>query len=128
MRGFGNNILLLNTSRFLGAATVKGFVIRCPHYVPMAIRTVSKGHFIEGEVYEVDHDTLRYIDLLEGYNEDWPDDYCMYKRIKALSEEFGEVEMYVSPRQPMTDEEIQKDKNIISYPSWRQYILSKQDE
>lgn len=70
--GFGNNRLLSN-GVFVGkAVTVLPFVMRNTGGFPVVFRdrSPSPSHNIEGEVYEVNDETLRRLDSLEGHP-DW---------------------------------------------------------
>ena len=64
-RGFGNNVLLKN-SKFIGEAeTVNRMTMLSLGGFPMVVGTYGTST-IKGEVYEVDDDTLRNLDSLEG--------------------------------------------------------------
>ena len=78
---------LLAKSKFLGKAfTTEDYELYACFTYPALIHAPKKGHSIEGEVYEVDLETMRILDVYEGV------EYGLYncEKIKILSTEMTE--------------------------------------
>lgn len=66
-RGFGNHRLLF-TSQFLGTDTVTGFtMLSVGNFYPALLGNGRSVSVITGEVYEVNDETFKSLDYLEGY-------------------------------------------------------------
>ena len=65
-RGYGNH-RLLETSSYLGAFRAQGFELHSLGAFPAVSFTKDNSRFVEGELYEVDDDTLQNLDWLEGH-------------------------------------------------------------
>jgi gamma-glutamylaminecyclotransferase len=63
-RGFGNHKLLAN-AKFIGPAMLTGAHILLDSGFPVCM-PAEEGLIVAGEVYEIDADTLRWLDHLEG--------------------------------------------------------------
>ena len=84
--GFGNHSLLSNAT-FLGTHnTDRAFKMLNLGSFPALIESTKCGYSIYGEVYEVDQDTLRSLDMLEGYP-------GFYNR-KVITTPYGEAWVY----------------------------------
>lgn len=82
MQGY-NNHRLLDNSRYIGAASIKGlcYSLSCDMYPVL----VDGDNSVVGEVYEVKSiSVLMRLDYLEGYRVD--SDFGMYLRRKAVAE------------------------------------------
>lgn len=98
-----NNLL---KSNYLGDATVVGTLFNLgwfPAYVEEGITGVV------GEVYEIDHETLERLDVIEGY----PD---LYKR-KKVDTPYGEAFIYYQERRPSHSE-------VIESGDWVEFVKS----
>jgi gamma-glutamylaminecyclotransferase len=98
MRGYHNNHLL-SKCQFIGeAVTLDGFVLYNCGF-PMAVpHTDDEDAFpllsVQGEVWEVDEESLSRIDRLEGH----PRWYIRKQRAVVIGEEVCNVHMYVMPQ------------------------------
>ena len=81
LRGFGNHRLLLNSPyvEFVDEDSIKGSLYDCG-YFPF-VRHDNDGGNVVGEVYEVDINTLRNLDRLEGYTEGYEDDNLYNRKV-----------------------------------------------
>lgn len=77
MKGFPNHYLL-EKAEFITTAKIKGLLYSLPYGYPAL---VDGDEWAFGEVYNVDDETLKAVDNLEGYNEDGINN--LYDRIKA---------------------------------------------
>lgn len=81
-QGYGNHAAI-EGSKFLGYATITGpyeFVNLSWYPAVCQLPPDSPVREIGGEVYEVDHDTLGTLDIIEGH----PSYYCREKRMTSL--------------------------------------------
>ena len=89
-QGMGNH-RLLESSKFLGKDKLDGFIMYSLGGFP-CIRTVfPEGNTITVEVYEVDDETFRRLDILEGYP-------SFYDR-KKVDTQYGEAWIYTIERE-----------------------------
>ena len=75
-KGFGNHSLLYNAN-FVGKATIKAAMYSMGYVPYVSLQTYEENDLVHGEVYEIDKDTLKRLDRLEGYREDNVDQ-CSY--------------------------------------------------
>lgn len=98
-----NNLL---KSNYLGEATVVGTLFNLgwfPAYVEDGITDVK------GEVYEVDHETLERLDIIEGYPH-------LYKR-KKVETPYGDAFIYYQDRSP-------QHTDVIEGGDWMKFVKS----
>lgn len=76
--GYGNNTLLRN-STFLRESRLEGFQLYRNYPSFPVAHYCDEGSYIHGELWQVDNDTLRRLDALEGEG-------YMYNRIHVYSE------------------------------------------
>lgn len=117
LSGMGNNRLLKN-SNLLGKAVTTN-----PHYLminlgwfPGVIEDID-GIKINGEVYEVDDDTLTNLDHLEGYNSLNPTS-GLYNR-KTIDTNFGKAIIYI-----YNNRRAYHPSSVIKNGDWRSYYES----
>ena len=88
------NNILLSSSKFLGEDSVEGFQMfnlgMFPACVPVSENFTGYATIV-GEVWEVDDETLKRLDYLEGYPN-------FYDR-KEVETSFGKALIYFTPRQ-----------------------------
>jgi gamma-glutamylaminecyclotransferase len=66
--GYGNHRAFLQDSEFVGkGVTVRPFLMKTTTGFPVVFETNQQGHPVSGELYEVNNDTLRGLDSLEGH-------------------------------------------------------------
>jgi gamma-glutamylaminecyclotransferase len=71
-RGFDNHHILANSNFVSTAQTLHGYPLICANKAfPYLIDAEGEGFCVDGEVYEVTHQTMLRLDELEGY----PDHY-----------------------------------------------------
>lgn len=110
-RGFGNHGFLEN-SKFLGITDTVHRVYRMyPLFgsFPTVVATNDEAYAITGELYEVDYDTLKRLDILEG------DGHMYTRRLTSVHNGSDTVEawMYMMPE----DDRLIRDN--VAYPSKR---------
>ena len=109
-KGYGNHYLLAD-SKFVGEATSvsKWLMIGKDMPFPYLLnRDNTKGKHIKGEVYEVDSNTLKRLDALEGvpthYKKDWiyvtyanglSENVSVYVKTNAINEEYLPADPYI---------------------------------
>lgn len=82
-RGFSNHYLL-EKSTFIGEGVTEENMIMYERGIPF-LNDEEKGITqIHGEVYEVTDRTLDKLDLLEGYNKNFPDNSFYKRKIKSI--------------------------------------------
>jgi len=64
MKGYGNHRNYLSHSEFLGAGEITGYALYAVSSFPGIVP--QGGAKVKGEVYNVDQDTLKRLDCLEG--------------------------------------------------------------
>lgn len=64
MKGHGNHRYYLSESQFLGKGEITGYALYAVSSFPGIIQEVEEK--VKGEVYQVDQDTLKRLDCLEG--------------------------------------------------------------
>ena len=99
-RGFGNHMLLSRKStKFLGKATVKNhFLVALSAYIPGMSQCAQKKEkeskvwsYVSGELYEIDQETLKEVDVLEGFSENRSCNLYTRERIVATKENGEEI-------------------------------------
>jgi len=106
-QGHGNHRLLTD-SKFLGKASVKG---RMYHLGGFPGVRLDEPGTVQVELYEVDNDTLRRLDRLEGYREGAADNNFYTREIVET-----DTEEHVSIYQISKD--YTSDKRIIASGDW----------
>lgn len=85
--------LAKNNAKFIGVTqTPPGFLMFCPRSVPYVIKVEGFVGQVYGEVYEVDKQTLRRLDDLEGHPH-------AYKREEITTVNGHEAWIYLSARE-----------------------------
>ena len=110
LSGESNNHRFLSFSNKLGDQKVEGLQMYSLGYFPACVYTGNDEHVVTGEVWEVDEETFRGLDRLEGYP-------SFYDRI-LVSTEYGEAWVYVHSQTPPT--------TLITSGDWREF--NSQDE
>lgn len=82
-KGYHNHHYL-KSSKFLGNATIEGATLYNMGISFPCMKIDNSENVIYGEVYEVDYNTLKNVDLLEGYNEDCYE-YNLYNRQEVIA-------------------------------------------
>jgi len=108
LAGFGNHKALMQDATFLGKTTTKGKMYSAGGF-PMVVRDDDERSIIHGEVYEVDDETARQLDRLEGH----PRWYCR----EPVPTEHGEAWIYLMPAKS-----IRRDQPLVESGDWRQYV------
>ena len=94
--GEGNNDIL-NGSKYLGKDVLEGYSLYdMPYGFPFAIKD-DKG-VIEGDVFEVDYNTLQRVNMLEGYYDDGYRNH--YERESVVSQNGHECYIYTYTTMP----------------------------
>jgi len=88
----GNHSLLGNSEKLGDSKSPTGFKMVDLGYFPGVIKSEDGVGVVVGEVYEVDDDTMRRLDRLEGYNSINPQN-GFYNRIE-IDTDFGKAFMY----------------------------------
>jgi len=91
LSGMGNSHFLENSQKLGDDITPNGFSLVDLGYFPGALK--ANYGIIKGEVYEVDDNTFKRINQLEGYNEANPTK-GLYNRIE-IDTTFGKAFMYI---------------------------------
>lgn len=95
-RGFPNHHVLGDARFIKNTVLIGGYDMYSLGGFPGIVPGSGRVH---GEVYEISEDHLPRLDALEGYNEKWPREHCMYTREVALvpdgPEEEQEVFVYI---------------------------------
>ena len=87
-----SNNRFLKNAKFLGKDTIKGYsLFDMPYGFPFAIK--DDNGIIEGEVFEVDYNTLQRVDMLEGYIEGYKNNN--YERVSVVSQNGHECYLYI---------------------------------
>jgi gamma-glutamylcyclotransferase (GGCT)/AIG2-like uncharacterized protein YtfP len=116
LSGLGNHGLLEDAT-FLGKTkTPRGFAMLDLGWFPGVIHSDVHEAPVLGEVYEVDDDTLKRLDRLEGYRHEEPDSGLYNKA--TIETEFGEAIIYIYNNHYGRG-------NIVSDGDWRSYYSSK---
>lgn len=84
-RGYGNHRLLEN-SEFLGNAITKEKYELTANGIPFVNPDKPTSNIV-GEVYEVDNETLKSLDRLEGYDAKLDDGWYMRREISVMIED-----------------------------------------
>ena len=92
LSGMGNHSLLGNSKKLGESKSPAGFKMVDLGYFPGVVKSEDGIGDVVGEVYEVDDDTMRRLDRLEGYNSINPDN-GFYNRIE-INTDFGTAFMY----------------------------------
>ncbi|NPA62821.1 MAG: gamma-glutamylcyclotransferase [Methanococci archaeon] len=88
-KGFWNHEPYLKNSKFIGKGRTKEKYAMYADIIPYVVENEKISHIV-GEVYEVDEETLKRIDRLEGHP-----DYYERKKVKIILESGEEIEAWL---------------------------------
>lgn len=94
-KGYGNH-RFVEKSKFLNYGVIKGYKLyHTPYGFPAIFKSNDEEDFVVGEVYEVDEDTSKDVDMLEGYIS--PNNkHNLYEKLCAVDIiSYKDVEVYV---------------------------------
>ncbi len=114
MSGFGNNALLKN-SRLVEAATTEDNLVLLANSIPYLLDEEGKS-YVRGEIYEVNENSLKKIDQLEGH----PDWYS--RKIISVVTDLGdkmEAWVYFMPRSKAGN------ATVVESGDYREYMKEK---
>ena len=88
-KGFWNYESYLKNSKFIGKGRTKEKYAMYADIIPYVVENEKISHIV-GEVYEVDEETLKRIDCLEGHP-----DYYRRKKVPIILDSGEEVEAWI---------------------------------
>jgi len=101
----------MGNARFVAYATTKGKMFSSGGF-PMVVADDDERSIIHGEIYDVDDDTLRHLDRLEGH----PDWYCRHE----VPTSYSPAWIYLMPA-----EAIRPQQAHVESGDWREYLRRK---
>lgn len=91
-RNEGNH-RLLKDAKFVCEDSIKGYTLFDLFYgFPCVVKMDLKNNYIYGEVYEIDSEILKSLDMLEGYTEGSPNNH--YERVEEVTLNGYKVYLY----------------------------------
>jgi gamma-glutamylcyclotransferase (GGCT)/AIG2-like uncharacterized protein YtfP len=118
LSGMGNSGLLSNSKMLGTTISPENFAMVDLGYFPGVIIDETHPGKVMGEVYEVDDDTLKRLDSLEGYRAQDPKS-GLYDRM-TINTEIGEAYIYI-----YNNKYGRSNPNFIENGDWKTYFKSK---
>jgi gamma-glutamylcyclotransferase (GGCT)/AIG2-like uncharacterized protein YtfP len=117
LSGMGNHSLLSNSKKLGDSKSPTGFKMVDLGYFPGVVKSEDGVGDVVGEVYEVDDDTMRRLDRLEGYNSSNPEN-GFYNRIE-IDTIFGSAFIYTINRSFI------RNHNFVKNGDWKVHYSKK---
>lgn len=111
LAGYGNHRAYMQTAKLVGEATMRGKMYSLGAFPCVSLHGDNT---IRGEVYDVDEETLKYLDRLEGH----PRFYCR----EVVETTLGPAWVYLINR----DDEMSSTP-VVASGSWREYTKRNGD-
>lgn len=112
LQNFGNHRAYMQTAKFVGEATIPGKMYSLGGYPCVSLHGNNTIHL---EVYDIDEETLKHLDRLEGHPR-------FYQR-EIVETSIGPAWIYL-----INNAEQQGYNTVVASGSWREYTLPKKEE